>query len=407
MIKAYQDFMQKLINAIIIFACFSIAMPTAWVSVASAFLLFAWIISGKYSEKFKLIYKNPAAISVLILFSFYCIGSIYSSGDIKESGAFLLKYAKLLIIPIIISVVRTKKIRHNGMNAFLFGALILLSISYFKWLGIIPMNLGLHDLPDNSQGYLAFKNRIAHNILMSFLMFVFFCKAYFDKTQWRWVWLVIALLSLIDLMYLVGGRSGQIIALCFILFLPLYFYGKEAYKYLLIAAISIFMLHKQLEPLMPGRLLETSQEVSEHKSDVHLTSAGIRLEMYKNTLSLIKQSPFIGYGTGALRYEYNKLANTQDTLLKDVPNPHNQYLLTFFELGMAGFAALIFMFYRFWQHSNVIARSDTYAGMYLKGVVLTIAIGSMFNSLLLDATEGKFYCVLTGLLLSAYTKKND
>ena len=406
MTKAYQDFMQKLINAIIIFACFSIAMPTAWVSVASAFLLFAWIISGKYSEKFKLIYKNPAAISVLILFSFYCIGSIYSSGDIKESGAFLLKYAKLLIIPIIISVVRTKKIRHNGMNAFLFGALILLSISYFKWLGIIPMNLGLHDLPDNSQGYLAFKNRIAHNILMSFLMFVFFCKAYFDKTQWRWVWLVIALLSLIDLMYLVGGRSGQIIALCFILFLPLYFYGKEAYKYLLIAAISIFMLHKQLEPLMPGRLLETSQEVSEHKSDVHLTSAGIRLEMYKNTLSLIKQSPFIGYGTGALRYEYNKLANTQDTLLKDVPNPHNQYLLTFFELGMAGFAALIFMFYRFWQHSNVIARSDTYAGMYLKGVVLTIAIGSMFNSLLLDATEGKFFCVLTGLLLSAYTKKN-
>ena len=399
--------MQKLINAIIIFACFSIAMPTAWVSVASAFLLFAWIISGKYSEKFKLIYKNPAAISVLILFSFYCIGSIYSSGNIKESGTFLLKYAKLLIIPIIISVVRTKKIRHNGMNAFLFGALILLSISYFKWLGIIPMNLGLHDLPDNSQGYLAFKNRIAHNILMSFLMFVFFCKAYFDKTQWRWVWLVIALLSLIDLMYLVGGRSGQIIALCFILFLPLYFYGKEAYKYLLIAAISIFMLHKQLEPLMPGRLLETSQEVSEHKSDVHLTSAGIRLEMYKNTLSLIKQSPFIGYGTGALRYEYNKLANTQDTLLKDVPNPHNQYLLTFFELGMAGFAALIFMFYRFWQHSNVIARSDTYAGMYLKGVVLTIAIGSMFNSLLLDATEGKFYCVLTGLLLSAYTKKND
>ena len=407
MIKAYQDFMQKLINAIIIFACFSIAMPTAWVSVASAFLLFTWLISGKYSEKFKLIYKNPAAISVLILFSFYCIGSIYSSGNIKESGTFLLKYAKLLIIPIIISVVRTKKIRHNGMNAFLFGALILLSISYFKWLGIIPMNLGLHDLPDNSQGYLAFKNRIAHNILMSFLMFVFFCKAYFDKTQWRWVWLVIALLSLIDLMYLVGGRSGQIIALCFVLFLPLYFYGKEAYKYLLIAAISIFMLHKQLEPLMPGRLLETSQEVSEHKSDEHLTSAGIRLEMYKNTLSLIKQSPFIGYGTGALRHEYNKLANTQDTLLKDVPNPHNQYLLTFFELGIAGLAALIFMFYRFWQHSKVIARSDTYAGMYLKGVVLTIAIGSMFNSLLLDATEGKFYCVLTGLLLSAYTKKND
>jgi O-antigen ligase len=129
--------------------------------------------------------------------------------------------------------------------------------------------------------------------------------------------------------------------------------------------------------------------------------------MYKNTLLMIKQSPLIGYGTGALRFEYNKLASTQDTLLKDVPNPHNQYLLTFFELGIIGLIALFFMFYRFWEHSNIIGGSDKYAGMYLKGVVLTIAIGSLFNSLLLDATEGKFFCVLSGLLLSAYNQKND
>lgn len=407
MTRAYQDFMQKIINALIIFACFSIAMPTAWVSLASAMLLFAWVISGKFSEKFKLIFENPAALSVLVLFGFYCIGTIYSSGTMKESETFLLKYTKLLIIPIVISLVRTKKIRHEGMNAFLFGGVILLVISYFKWLSIFPMDLGLHDLPDNSQGYLAFKNRIAHNILMSFLMFVFFCKAHLDKTLWRWLWLIAAFLTLIDLMYLVGGRSGQVIALCFILFLPLYFYGKEAYKYLFIAAISIFMLHKQLEPLMPGRLIETSNEISEHQSDKNLTSAGIRLEMYKNTLSLIKKSPLVGYGTGALKSEYNKLANTQDTLLKNVPNPHNQYLLTFFELGIMGLSALFYMFYRFWQHASIITRSDRYTGMYLKGVVLTIAIGSMFNSLLLDATEGKFFCVLTGLLLSAYPQKND
>jgi O-antigen ligase len=405
MISAYQNFMEKIMSALIIFACFSIAMPTAWISVASAILLFAWVISGDYSRKFKIISRNPAAVSVLILFCLYLIATVYSSGTFKESGTFLLKYAKLLIVPIIISVVKTKKIRDDGMRAFLFGAFILLGISYFKWLGIIPMDLGLHDLPDDSQGYLAFKNRIAHNILMSFVMFMLFCKAYFEKTQWRWAWFGVALLTLIDLMYLVGGRSGQIIALSFILFLPIYFYGKKAYKYLLIAVMSIFIFHKQLEPLMPGRLLETNQEVSEHKSDKHLTSAGIRVEMYKNTLLMIKQSPLIGYGTGALRFEYNKLASTQDTLLKDVPNPHNQYLLTFFELGIIGLIALFFMFYRFWEHSNIIGGSDKYAGMYLKGVVLTIAIGSLFNSLLLDATEGKFFCVLSGLLLSAYNQK--
>ena len=119
MTKIYQNFMKKIMNALIIFACFSIAMPTAWISVASAFLLFTWIISGDYSEKFRVIIKNPAAVSVMILFCLYLIATIYSSGTFKDSSTFLLKYAKLLIIPIIISIAITKKVRDDGMKAFL------------------------------------------------------------------------------------------------------------------------------------------------------------------------------------------------------------------------------------------------------------------------------------------------
>jgi len=37
-----------------------------------------------------------------------------------------------------------------------------------------------------------------------------------------------------------------------------------------------------------------------------------------------------------------------------------------------------------------------------KGLIMTITIGSLFNSLLLDATEGKFYCIFLGLILSGY-----
>ena len=38
-----------------------------------------------------------------------------------------------------------------------------------------------------------------------------------------------------------------------------------------------------------------------------------------------------------------------------------------------------------------------------KGIIILIVVGSLFNSLLLDATEGKLYCLLIGLLLSGYT----
>jgi O-antigen ligase len=406
MITGYQNTTKKIVQYLIIFASFSIVLPTAWMSIASGMILIFWMISSNFKEKFRRILNNPAALSALILFGFYLIGVFYSSVSFGESRVFLMKYQKLLLIPIIVSVIDSNKVRNYALNAFLIGAGILLLISYFKWLSIIPMDLGLHDLPDNSQGYLAFKNRIAHNILMSFFMFVMFGKFYFEKFRLRWVWFFLAILAFMDIMYLVGGRSGQIIALSFLIFLPLYFYRLKSVKYFFIFCTIIFLFRSHIERLVPERLLGVNQEISDHKSTENQTSAGIRIEMYRNTLYLIKKSPLIGYGTGALRFEYRKLVDSQDTLLKDVPNPHNQYLLTFFELGIFGLFVLLGMFIKQWFFSNTSKLIDKQNSFYAKGLILTITIGSLFNSLLLDATEGKFYCVLIGVLLS-YNKKNE
>lgn len=406
MINDYQNVTKRIVQYLIIFASFSIVLPTAWMSITSGMILIFWIISSNYSEKFRRILNNPAALSALILFGFYLIGVLYSSVAFEESRVFLMKYQKLLLIPIIVSVIDSNKVRNYALNAFLFGAGILLLISYLKWLSIIPMDLGLHDLPDNSQGYLAFKNRIAHNILMSFLMFVMFGKFYFEKSKLKWIWFFIAILALLNIMYLVGGRSGQIIALSFLIFLPLYFYGLKSVKYFLIFFTIIFLSGSLFEKLVPERLLGVNREISDHKSTENLTSAGIRMEMYRNTLLLIKKSPLIGYGTGALRFEYKKLVDSQDTLLKDVPNPHNQYLLTFFELGIFGLFIFMGMFIRQWFFSNNSKFINKQNSFYAKGLILTISIGSLFNSLLLDATEGKFYCILIGVLLSC-NKKNE
>jgi len=406
MIKNYQHTTKKIVQYLIIFASFSIVLPTAWISITTGLIFVFWLISGQYKEKFIRILGNPAALSALAVFSFYIIGVFYSSVSFNESKIFLLKYLKLILIPIIISMIDSNKTRDYAFNAFLLGSLISLFISYFKWLSIIPMDLGLHDMPDNSQGYLAFKNRIAHSILISYLMFVMFCKFYFEKSRIKWLWFFLTILAFLNIMYLVGGRSGQIIALFYMVFLPLYFYRLKSVKYFLLLFTIIFSFKLHLDNLVPPRLLGVNQEISNHKSNETLTSAGIRMEMYKNTLFLIKESPLFGYGTGALRFEYKKLVDSQDTLLKDVPNPHNQFLLTFFELGIFGLIIFINMFVIQWIFSSNYKIKKKEYGFYAKGLILTITIGSMFNSLLLDATEGKFYCILIGVLLST-NKKNE
>jgi O-antigen ligase len=128
--------------------------------------------------------------------------------------------------------------------------------------------------------------------------------------------------------------------------------------------------------------------------------------MYKNTTALILKSPFVGYGTGSFKEEYRSYAATQDTLLKEVSNPHNQYLFTLFDLGLLGFFVLTYLFYQCWFVSQKAKMIEGIKAIdYMEGLLITIMVGSLFNSMILDATEGKFFCVMAGIILSGYSRR--
>ncbi|MGH8640359.1 MAG: hypothetical protein ACRET6_01540, partial [Burkholderiales bacterium] len=55
----------------------------------------------------------------------------------------------------------------------------------------------------------------------------------------------------------------------------------------------------------------------------------------------------------------------------------------------------------FWAHWRTAPRLGSAFEQHLaRGLLLTIAVGCLFNSLLLDHTEGLFYAWLTGLLFA-------
>jgi O-antigen ligase len=98
------------------------------------------------------------------------------------------------------------------------------------------------------------------------------------------------------------------------------------------------------------------------------------------------------------------LAKNKNLDLDYVTNPHNQFLLTTQELGITGLVLLFAMWILHWQASYKITIQQH--SVALRGLVITIVVGSIFNSLLLDAGEGKFYCVLVGVLLSSYKRQS-
>jgi O-antigen ligase len=394
MINRFFAFNQTATYWLIIVACLCTLLPTAFMSVTTGLMVLAWLLSGTYKAKFSRIKNNPAALVTLALFTMYLIGTLYSSATWDYSLKFLMKYQKLLFIPLIISVVSTEKHRTLALNIFLYGAIAVLIISWLMWLGIVPPHT------DMGQGYYVFKGRIAHNIFMSFALYLMLHKALESRHLMRYLWLALSALALLNIIFLVNGRTGQITMLAlFFLFL----YEIWGIKTLAICAIvSILGLSFLIaEHALPhSRLTDIELEADKGTS----TSAGQRIEMYQSTLTLIKRHPIFGGGTGSLENEYKTFIAQKKEGLERLPNPHNQFLLTAQELGLIGLVMLVAMWVSHWISSYKI--TDNHHAYALRGLVLTIAIGSLFNSLLLDASEGKFYCLLAGVLLSGYHPKH-
>ncbi|MCX5933988.1 MAG: O-antigen ligase family protein, partial [Pseudanabaena sp. LacPavin_0818_WC45_MAG_42_6] len=346
--------------------------------------------------------ENPAAVASLILLGLYCLGTLYASAVLPEKMVYLGKYSKLLLIPLIIGLVDSDAMRRYCIQAFLLGIFLLLFISYGKWLHLLPMSLGLHDFGID-HGYIAFKNRIAHSVLVSFGMYIMLLKAFQKAKTIHYGWLISSFLAFFNILYLVNGRTGQVIALVLVIFFIARKFSRKAALCAVIFLVSIVYFKNDFSFLLPERMIATSQELKEHQSDKNLTSAGIRMEMYKNMSALILESPWVGYGTGSIKETYKKYVATQNTLLTEVSNPHNQYLFTLFDLGLLGFFVLLYFFYQCWSVSQKSKKIDGILAVdYMEGLLLVMMIGCLFNSLLLDATEGKFFCFMTGIILSSY-----
>ncbi len=391
MMNRFFAFNQTATYWLIVAACLCTLLPTAFMTGTTALMTFAWLLSGDYRAKFSRITSNPAALVTLALFAMYIIGTLYSSASWDYSLKYLMKYQKLLFIPLIISVMVTDKHRTIALNTFLYGAIAVLVTSYLMWLGVVPHHANME------QGYYVFKGRIAHNIFMSFAMYLMLHKAFENKQLKRKLWIALSVLAALNIAFLVNGRTGQITMVVLISLIIAETWGIKKLSYCLALSLLIISTLQLTHKLPQSRYSNFKQETDGGVT----TSAGARLTMYQSTLTLIKRHPIFGGGTGSLENEYKAFVPQKKDSFDRLPNPHNQFLLTTQELGIIGLLLLLTMWILHWKASYTI--NNLKHARALRALVLTITVGSLFNSLLLDASEGKFYCLLAGVLLSAYS----
>ncbi len=369
---------------------FTLSLPTASGSVAAVLFLAAWLLSGGWRWQWRRWRASPTSIWATALLLMFVLGMSYSSGTHAQQADVMGKYAKLLLLPLLIVAVADDTWRQRAVRAFLWGAVLASALSYARFFGWVPQRWEASIV----QGHIHF------GTIEAFAAFAF-ARMAFEPGRRRVLWAVLAALLALDVLYVGIARTGYVIVLALVVLLGA---QRLGFKGLVAGGLTALLLAGVAFTVFPVARMRMEQGVqnlrqyqraeAEHDSALADTSWGLRLQFWTNTLHIIEQHPVIGNGTGSMDLQYTRVAPHDP----HTANPHNEYLNTTEQLGVIGLLLLLGLAVAAWRDARGLPRLER---DFAWGVLVTIGVGSLFNSLLMDVNEGRFLVVMLGILLAA------
>ncbi|MGD9887935.1 MAG: O-antigen ligase family protein [Halothiobacillaceae bacterium] len=363
----------------------AIALPTFWIGLTEGLFLIAWLIGGDYSNKWRRIWNNPVARISLILAIFGIVSMAWSPVNFVAAFDGLGHYRELLLIPLMLSLMDDLRWAMRTLYGFIAGLGFALFWSYLQWFGWVPLYAGIGH-------YGGFSGHIGFSTMLAFLVVASFWLALYQK-EYRWLWITLGLLALFNLFIINTGRTGQLILFALI---PLALFRILRWRGFILAGGLMAVLAVGLYTLAPtfnDRVQAAISDLNQYQAGNSNTSWGLRLEFWRNTLALAKTHPLMGGGTGSMPHEYAQLAEIKGLSGEHVAdNPHNEYLMILTQWGLVGLLLFIGLLWIQWRTSTQLSPLER---QLAEALVLTMAIGCLFNSFLLDNLEGHFYALLT------------
>ena len=375
------------------------------VSVAADHILMvlflaAWLVAWRVDRVATVVREVPVVTAACVLFGLLLLGGLWGPGDARDFTHYLGKYKELAFIALWLPWFADPKWRDRAIGALLAILGITLLGSWASGLGLWE-HLGPDRGPHNPT---VFKNQITHNYLMAFGAFLFAVRALSPgiATIWRWVFAGAGVLAGLNVLTMVKGRTGYVVLVvlgAYLVASRLRWRGRIAMVLAAVLAIGgLFTVSDTFRERIERGVNEAREW---HPGTGSTTSIGQRLSYYSTTLHMIAKRPLIGAGTGGFEVAYAE--EVKGTAMPPSNNPHNQYLLITGQLGVIGLVAFVGLLVVAWRGA---ARLPTVPEQDMaRGLVLAMATGCLFNSLLLDHTEGMLFCWLLAVLHGGYPRR--
>lgn len=365
-------------------------------SILVVLLVLCWAVCGEWREKFRRITTNPVALSTLLLFGWILIGSLWGIGSIEDRMLAVKKYADLLLIPILISMAIEVRERNRMIMAFAASLAITLLLSLVLGLGVYPIR---GDVDCHASNPCVFKKHTTHNVLMAFGALLFAVLAWNSSKRWeRYGWVGASCLAVGNVLLMVQGRTGYVVLAGVVVLVFHIYFGWRGILAAFLALCISFSTAYQVSSSFHERVRLAAFAVTQWNPNIPTVDdpIGWRLEYFYHTSEIIHDHPLMGVGTGGFVQAYR--ARVEHAGFDVPPHPHNQYLFILVQVGVVGLCLLLWLFVQQWRSATRV--EGAHYRLLARGVVVTIALGCLFNPFLVDHTEKLFYCWFSGLIYS-------
>lgn len=370
---------------------FALPISTTFTDIFMVGAVIMSLLAGEWAQHWQIIRRCRMAWLMLGFFALFLLGATYSSAPWSASLAMIIKYAKFLLAPFLLLLFTADKWRRAAIYGFIAAMLITLALSYAKALGWWN-----HDVPGDYGAI--FKSHIQTNFLLAFATYLLAILAWQSRRH-LWLYGLLILAITFNVFFISQGRSGYFV---FAALAGLFLWQTLRWRGLLLAAggIAILVIAAfSLSTTFNSRIDDIAHDIKQYHRGNSLTSVGLRMEFAKNSWELVQKNPLLGAGTGSFSYEYAELQPKSQVLSH---NPHNEYLNIAVQFGVVGLALLLMLFYCHWRDSYTLPRETAWIA---QAVVLSIALGCLANSWLMDTTEGHFYVYFTVLAFANLPKR--
>jgi len=385
---------------------FSIPISTFLTNLFAIFYIILLFSSGKAREV-PHYFKSSITLSIVLYIIINIAGLISTAAPMSEALQAFKKTSRLLLLPLLMPLFRDIKWQSRALWSFIIAVFLSVIFGYFKFYS--PVNFVME----------SFKDRIYTGSFVAFsvfLLLVFLSERVLSK---KTIFIVVILILLFShyLFFISTGRTGQVL---FFALGAVFIFKKISYTPIKLTLIGVMLIILMVCSFSFPRYIEayrhsreyvsgwlkheiTMPPLSNTQSSNHLDSS-IRLEFYARTLKLGFKKPILGWGTGSFPKIYN--LHFPERMLEGYPvkNPHNQYLLTFAELGITGLFSLLLIFFSIGCYSAKL--KDRFESTVLVGILSFMVVGCMINSWVMDFTSFFFFVCMTAVICahSLYSK---